>query len=68
VAALIQMGCYNVNAGDIFGHTPLVWAAQNGHEEVVKILLERGGVPIPTSQVVSVKRPFFMPPSMGPRE
>ena len=43
VAALIQMGCYNVNAGDIFGHTPLVWAAQNGHEEVVKILLEGGG-------------------------
>jgi len=44
VAALIDMGCYDPDAGDFWGYTPLAWAAQNGHEEVVKILLNRGGV------------------------
>jgi len=41
VAALIEMGSYDINEGDSIGNTPLGWAAHNGHEEVVKILLAR---------------------------
>ena len=35
--------CY-INQIDCAGNTPLAWAALNGHEEVVKILIGRGGV------------------------
>ena len=41
VAGLIEMECYDINEGDFSGHGPLAWAARNGHEEVVKILLRR---------------------------
>ena len=40
-AALIETGCYNLNRGDFRGYTPLAWAAEKGHEEVVKLLLGR---------------------------
>ena len=39
VAALIEMGCYDVNERDLGGYTPLLYAVQYGHEEVVGILL-----------------------------
>ena len=39
VAALIEIKCYDINDGGFLGHTPLDLAADNGHEEVVKILL-----------------------------
>jgi len=39
VAALIGMESYDVNEGDFGGHTPLIWAACNGHSEAVKMLL-----------------------------
>ena len=39
VTGLIEMGCYDLNETDFAGRAPLVWAAHNGHEEVVKILL-----------------------------
>ena len=41
VTTLIEMGCYGIDEGDFLGGTPLGWAAHNGHEEVVKILLRR---------------------------
>ena len=41
VAALIEMGCYDINERDFLGCTPLAWAAHNGHEEAVRILLGR---------------------------
>jgi len=44
VDALIEARCYDANAGDFLGCTPLALSAQSGHEEVVKILLERGEV------------------------
>ena len=40
VTTLIGMGCYDIDGGDFSGHTPLAWAAQNGHAGVVKTLLE----------------------------
>ena len=39
VAGLIEMECYDINEGDFLGYGPLAWAARNGHEEVVEILL-----------------------------
>ena len=41
VAALIETQCYGTNRGYFWGASPLTWAARNGHEEVVKILLGR---------------------------
>ena len=41
VAGLIEMERYDINEGDFWGFGPIAWAARNGHEEVVKILLER---------------------------
>jgi len=38
-AALIEIGSYDINGGDPWGHTPLSWAARNGHEGVVITLL-----------------------------
>jgi len=44
VTALIEMQCYDINEGDFSGCTPLAWAARNGHQEEVGVLLGRGGV------------------------
>ena len=44
VAALIEMECYDIDEGDFGGHMLLAWAARNGHEEVMEILLGREGV------------------------
>jgi len=44
VAALIQIQRFDINGGDLWGHTPLAWAAYNGHDEIVKILLEEEAV------------------------
>ena len=41
VAALVEMGCWDLNEGDCFRSTALSLAAEAGHEEVVKILLGR---------------------------
>jgi len=41
VATLIEIKCYDINEGDFGGYTPLAWASPNGHEGVVKLLLER---------------------------
>ena len=41
VAALLEMNGWDVNATDCSGGAALVWAARRGHEEVVKVLLER---------------------------
>ena len=38
--ALIRSGVYDINEGDFGGYTPLAWAARNGHDETVKMLLE----------------------------
>jgi len=41
VASLIAMGGYDLNEGDSCERTALSFAAMQGHEDVVKILLER---------------------------
>ena len=44
VTTLIEIKYYDINEGDFSGCTLLGWAAHNGHEEVVKMLLGREGV------------------------
>ncbi|KAH0562831.1 hypothetical protein GP486_002538 [Trichoglossum hirsutum] len=44
VVALLKSGHHHPNAKDAFNQTPLLWAARNGHLEVVKLLLDKGGV------------------------
>jgi len=39
VASLVEVGGCDINQTDCTGSAPLVWAALNGHEGVVKILL-----------------------------
>jgi len=44
VAALVGINGCDVNQIDCVGNTPLIWAAGNGHEGVVKLLLEQDGI------------------------
>jgi len=44
VSTILEMKEWDVNAKDCMGMTALAWAAERGHEEVVKLLLEREGV------------------------
>ena len=44
VADLVEAEGCDINQKDCLGNTPLIWAARNGHEGVVKILLGRGDV------------------------
>ena len=43
-ATLINARGYEINQSDYDGNTPLSWAARNGHDRVVKLLLEREDV------------------------
>jgi len=38
------MECYDSSKVDFSGSGPLAWAARNGHEDVVKILIGLGGI------------------------
>ena len=38
---LIKMKRWDVNEEDVVGTTPLIWAARQGHEEVVRLLLRQ---------------------------
>ena len=42
VVSLIEVEDCDINQRDCVDNTPLVWAAHNGHERVVQILLEQG--------------------------
>ena len=44
VTSLVEMEGCDINQMDCGGSTPLVWAARNGHEGVVKILLGQDNV------------------------
>ena len=41
IAALIEIGSYDLDEADCFGRSALILAAEAGHEQVVKILLGR---------------------------
>ena len=42
--ALIARGTYDINGRDFGGYTPLAWAARNGHDAMVKMLLGREAI------------------------
>ena len=42
VKLLLDTGKVEADSKDNFGQTPLSWAAQGGHEAVVKLLLKKG--------------------------
>jgi len=44
IVALLETNKWDVGARDFHGHTAISWAARRGHEEVVRILLERSEV------------------------
>jgi len=44
VASFVEAESCDTNEEDCMGHTPLMWAARNGHEKVVGILLGRGDI------------------------
>ena len=44
VAGLVEVEGCDINQVDCIGDTPLVWAARNGHQRVVEILLGREGI------------------------
>ncbi|OCK75239.1 ankyrin, partial [Lepidopterella palustris CBS 459.81] len=41
---LVETGKVDLDSRDASGRTPLSWAAEKGHEAVVKLLLETGEV------------------------
>jgi len=42
-AALLQMKKWDLDAADVAGNTPILWAARNGRTAVLKVLLEQDG-------------------------
>jgi len=56
IIALLANG-FDLEASDIYGRTPLSWAAENGHETVVKLLVGTGTVD-PDSKSSSGRTPL----------
>ena len=44
VRLLLEENDVELNTEDVFGRTPLLWAASKGCEAIVRLLLERGTV------------------------
>jgi len=44
VKLLLEKGAELETKDEYYGRTPLSWAAENGHEAVVKLLLEKGAM------------------------
>ena len=44
VAGLVEVEGCDINRKDCVGNTPLIWAAHNGHEGVVKVLLGQNDI------------------------
>jgi hypothetical protein len=42
VKRLLSIRNINVNVKDVYGETPLHWAAKNGHVEIARVLLQNG--------------------------
>jgi ankyrin repeat protein len=42
IKLLLETGKVDVDSKDKGGRAPLAWAARNGHEAAVKLLLEKG--------------------------
>jgi len=67
VAGLVEAEDCDINQRDSSDNTPLVWAAWNGHEGVVKILLGRGDV-IPSKPGFFDQTPLYCAAENGHEE
>ena len=67
-AAVLAMREWDVNARDNASCTPLLWAAIRGHDEVVKILLERGDVDPYLADSCWKKTPLIWAADLGHEE
>jgi len=63
--ALLDMKEWDVNATDFKGNTPLAWAAEKGHDGVVKMLLERKGLNPNKAGAESGKTPLWLAAGKG---
>jgi ankyrin repeat protein len=60
---LLNTGKVDADSKDNDGRPPLSWAAENGHEEVVKLLLEKGADP--NSQAYDGRTPLLFAADRG---
>ena len=58
VSAVLKMKEWDINAADCFGCTALIWAAEKGHEAIVKMLLERKDVNPDLADTVAGRTPL----------
>ena len=66
-AKLIDSNVCEINQPDCTGFTPLLWAAENGHEEVARLLLEQENVD-PNSRDIGGGTPLQLAASNGHEE
>ncbi|KAG0632831.1 ankyrin repeat-containing domain protein [Tuber brumale] len=59
VSAVLEIKEWDMNATDCTGSTALTWAAGRGHEDVVKALLEHGGVNPNTADTRYQRTPLY---------
>ena len=57
--AVLKMKDWDINAGDCFGRTVLTWAAERGHEAVIKMLLEREDINPDQADTVCGRTPLW---------
>ena len=57
----------NPDKPDLFGQTPFLLAARNGHEGAVKLILGQDSVN-PTYQIILAEHHFYRLPALGTRE
>ena len=58
VSTMLEMKEWDVNAYDCMGMTALTWAAREGHEEVVKVLLQREDVNLDQADTLCGRTPL----------
>lgn len=52
---IIASGEVNVNARDIYGKTPIWWAATSGQADIIRILVKEGGQPDQEEKICGLK-------------
>ena len=58
VSTMLEMKEWDANAYDCMGMTALMWAAREGHEEVVKVLLQREDVNLDHADTLCRRTPL----------
>jgi len=56
--ALLDMRDWDVDRADSWGRTPLIWACKNGHEGIIRLLLEKGRASIDTKDTMYGQAPL----------